>query len=33
MFPGLDLYCTGLAQHVITADEELDDLYDLHRYE
>ena len=25
MFPGLDLYCTDPAQHLITAGEELDD--------
>ena len=29
MFPGLDLYCTDPAQHLITAGEDLDDLSDL----
>ena len=26
MFPGLDLYCTDLPQHLKTAGEDLDDL-------
>ena len=30
MFPGLDLYCSDPAQHLITAGEDLDDVdYDL----
>ena len=30
MFPGLDLYYTDPAQHTMTTENDLDDLYDLH---
>ena len=29
VFPGLDLYCTGSAQRLITVGQDLDDLDDL----